>query len=169
MARTEIEHIVPPSLLDRLTDLEPKVSIDAPTTQEASERLFKRGVARDVEFLLNTRRTMYPAPDNLPELRASMYDFGLPDTTGIPVGTETGRARLVDSLRDTLTRFEPRLANVRVRLTDAEQVRSPQVRFVIEATLVMDRDRQQVVFDTVLEIASGEYDVRAADDASASP
>jgi type VI secretion system protein ImpF len=71
----------------------------------------------------------------------------------------SGRERLLGALRDTLARFEPRLANPRVRLVDASQVSAPQMRFVVEATLMMDPSPEQVVFDTVLEIARGEYAV----------
>ena len=110
---------------------------------------------------------MYPAPDWCPELRRSVYDFGLVDTTGIPVGTKAGRDRLLFSLQDAIERFEPRLARPRVGLIDAQQVRAPQIRFVVEAVLVMDPGREDVVFDTVLEIASGEYDVHDADATSA--
>lgn len=159
MARTEIEHIVVPSLLDRLTDEAPKEMADPMVTREESERRFRRSVERDVELLLNTRRTMFPAPDGLPELRHSVYDYGLLDTTGIPVGTKSGRERLLTALKDAIQRFEPRMIETRVRLVDADQVKSPQMRFVIEAVLLLDREREPVVFDTVLEVASGEYDV----------
>lgn len=167
MGRTEIERTVRPSLLDRLTDNAPGLAADPPITREESERRYRAAVERDVEALLNTRRTMYPAPDWCPELRRSVYDFGLVDTTGIPVGTKAGRDRLLSSLQDAIERFEPRLARPRVRLIDAQQIRAPQIRFVVEAVLVMDPGREDVVFDTVLEIASGEYDVHDADATSA--
>lgn len=163
MARTEIERTVRPSLFDRLTDGEPGIAADPPITREESERRYRLGVQRDVEALLNTRRTMVPAPDWCPELRRSVYDFGLIDTTSIPVGTKSGRDRLLSALQDAIARFEPRLAQTRVRLTDAQQLRAPQLRFVVEAVLVMDPGREDVVFDTVLEVASGEYDVRETD------
>jgi len=167
MARTEIERTVRPSILDRLSDTEPGFAADPPITREESERRYRMSVQRDVEALLNTRRTMVPAPEWCPELRRSVYDFGLIDTTSIPVGTKAGRDRLLSALQDAIERFEPRLARPRVRLIDAQQVRAPQIRFVVEAVLVMDPGREDVVFDTVLEIASGEYDVHEAD-ASAS-
>lgn len=162
MARTEIEHIIVPSIFDRLTDEAPRVSVDPQVTRAESERAFRRSVERDVESLLNSRRTMHPAPHGLPELRQSVYDYGLIDTTGIPVGTKAGRERILAGLRDAITRFEPRMLDPKIRLVDADQVRSPQMRFVIEATLVMDREREHVVFDTLLEVASGEYDVHEA-------
>jgi type VI secretion system protein ImpF len=163
MGRTEIERTVRPSLLDRLSDTEPGFAADPPVTREESERRYRLGVERDVEALLNTRRTMVPAPEWCPELRKSVYDYGLIDTTGVPVGTKAGRDRLLSALQDAIERFEPRLAQPRVRLIDAQQLRAPQVRFVLEAVLVMDPGREDVVFDTVLEIASGEYDVRDND------
>ena len=167
MARTEIERTVQPSILDRLTDHQPGVSADPTVTREESARAFRLAVERDVEALLNTRRTMIPAPEWCAELRQSVYEFGLLDTTGIPVGTKFGRERLLTALQDTIERFEPRLANPRVRLLEAQQVKAPQIRFLVEATLVMDQSREEVVFDTVLEVASGEYDVRDADAPSA--
>jgi type VI secretion system protein ImpF len=166
VARTEIERSVQPSLLDRLTDLEPGIAADAPTTRDESARVFRASVERDVEALLNTRRTASLAPEGCPELRHSAYEYGLPDTTGIAVGTKAGRDRLLHALQDTIKRFEPRLTGVRVRLAEVGQARAPQLRFVVDATLQMDPSPEQVVFDTVLTVASGEYVVS---DAPATP
>ena len=162
MPRTELERTVQPSLLDRLTDRDLDVTADPPISREESARRFRQSVQRDVEWLLNTRRTMHPAPDWCAEVRRSVYEFGLPDTTGIPVGTPGGRDRLLAALRDGLERFEPRLADLHVRLVDADRAGAPQLRFVVEATLLMDPSPEQVVFDTVLEIARDEYAVREA-------
>ncbi len=167
MARTEIERSVQPSLLDRLTDREPSLRADPPVTREESERAFRKSVERDVESLLNTRRTMLPAPEGFTELHRSVYEYGLLDSTGVGVGTKVGRERILEALRDTIDRFEPRLVHTRVRLVDADQGKAPQMRFVIESTLRMDPDHEQVMFDTVLEIASGEFDVHATDALSA--
>ena len=56
-------------------------------------------------------------------------------------------------------RFEPRLLNVRVVLVESTQLKAQQVRFSIEATLRMDPSPEQIVFDTVLEVSRGTYDV----------
>lgn len=162
MARTEIERSVQPSLLDRLTDLEPGVPADSPSAQADSARRFRMSVERDLEWLLNTRRTASLAPEGCEELRHSAYEYGLPDTTGIAVGTKAGRDGLLRTLQDTIKRFEPRLTGVRVRLADVGQARAPQLRFVVDATLQMDPSPEQIVFDTVLTVASGEYVVTDA-------
>ncbi len=159
MARTEIERVIQPSLLDRLTDFEPGVAADSALTRDESVRQFRAAVQRDVEMLLNTRRTIALAPASCPELHDSGHEYGLPDTTGMPVGSKAGRERLIASLTDALERFEPRLGGPQVQLIQSDQVRSPQVRFVVQAMLRLEPSPERVVFDTTLELASGEYDV----------
>ncbi len=159
MARTELDRAVRPSLLDRLTDLAPREPADHAVTREESATAFRRSVQRDVEALLNTRRTIVGVPPGCNEVLRSVHEFGLSDTTGLAVGTPEGRNRLTDDIRESLMRFEPRLVNVRVVLVETTQLKAQQVRFTIEATLRMDPSPEQIVFDTVLEVARGTYDI----------
>ncbi|MGZ8376724.1 MAG: type VI secretion system baseplate subunit TssE [Gemmatirosa sp.] len=164
--RTELDRSVQSSLLDRLTDTEPARAVDPATTFDASARAFRESVQRDVEWLLNTRRSIVSVPERLAFLRDSVFEFGIPDTTGLAVGTPDGRKALQGMLQEALERFEPRLAEPRVRLIDTSTGNVPQIRFAVEAILRMDPSPERVVFDTVLEMASGVYDV-GADSASA--
>jgi type VI secretion system protein ImpF len=159
MARTELERSVQPSLIDRLTDLELDRPSDGPISRDESERAFRRSVQRDVEWLLNTRRGMVLAGAGHPETHASTLEYGLRDTSGITVGGVEGQQQLVEFVRDSLRRFEPRLANVSVSLREVDEKTPLQVRFVIHATLRMDPTPEQIVFDTVLEVSSGTYEV----------
>ncbi len=159
MAKTEIDRAVQPSLLDRLTDTAPREPTDRATTREASARAYRVSVQRDVEWLLNTRRTMVRAGDDYPQLMRSVHQFGLPDTSGFSLSLMAGRELLSNDILDTLRRFEPRLTNIEVRLKDANEGRLPQLRFSIGATLLMDPSPEQVLFDTVLEVATGVYEV----------
>lgn len=163
MARTELDRAVSPSLLDRLTDLSPRESADRAISREESATAFRRSVQRDVEALLNSRRSIVSVPPGCREVLRSVHEFGLHDTTGVPVGTPEGRRKLTEDIRETLQRFEPRLVNVRVVLVETTQLKAQQVRFTIEATLRMDPSPEQVVFDTVLEVARGVYDIAGAD------
>lgn len=159
MVRTEVDRAVRPSLLDRLTDLEPRQPADRSISREESARAFRVAVQREVEWLLNTRRSIVAVPDGCPEVRRSVHEYGLADTTGLAIGTSEAQKLLTKDIREALRRFEPRLTNVRVILTASSQVMAPQVRFSIQATLLMDPNPEQVVFDTVLEVASGTYGV----------
>lgn len=156
MARTEIDRAVLPALLDRLVDEQPTQPADAPVSREESSRRFRASVQRDLDWLLNSRRTIVFAADGS-EVAASVHQYGLPDFTSRTRSDEGWQARLVGDITDTIRRFEPRLANVQVTVAAGSDVQ--RVRFSIEATLIMDPSPEQVVFDTVLETASGDFAV----------
>ncbi len=159
MAKTEIERAVQPSLLDRLTDQAPRELADHATTREASARAYRVSVQRDVEWLLNTRRTMVRTGDNFPQVARSVHQYGLPDTSGFALSLVAGRELLSDDILDTLRRFEPRLTNIQVKVNDTKEGRLPKLRFSIAATLLMDPSPELVLFDTILEVATGVYEV----------
>lgn len=159
--RAGLERSVTPSLLDRLTDDAPDTPADPPVTFESSAAAYRQGVLRDVGWLLNSRRTAIEIGPAHALVARSAFAYGLPDASGMAMSSKEARAWLVGAMEEALTSFEPRLVRVRVRLTDADQLRAPQVRFAVEATLRMDPDTEPVVFDTVLEISRGEYAVAA--------
>jgi type VI secretion system protein ImpF len=160
--RNEIERTAQPSLLDRLVDHEPRVASDPPLTLAESVRRAKAALRRDLEWLLNTRRTAEPAPEGLEELRRSLYHFGLPDISSLSNDSVADRMRLLQNVEDTIAAFEPRLANVHVSLVEQteEKTHRRELHFVIEATLRMEPSPERVVFDTVFELASGEVRVK---------
>ena len=162
MARTELDRAVRPSLLDRLTDESPREPADRAISRDESAQAYRRAVRRDVEALLNTRRTIVRVPPGCDEVRHSVHEYGLADTTGMAVGTPEGRRLLTEDIRQALTRFEPRLMNIRVIMVENSQLKVQQVRFSIEATLRMDPSPEQIMFDTVLEVSRGAYDVISA-------
>jgi type VI secretion system protein ImpF len=160
MARTELERTVRQPLLDRLIDLDPAATADAPTTLGQSARAFKGAVQRDLEWLLNTRRTAEPIPEQLSELARSVHAFGLPDISSMSRDAHDSKLRLLRHVEKALGEFEPRLARIRVSMVEDETDNARrELRFVIQGTLRMDPNPEQVVFDTILEISSGEYEV----------
>ena len=81
MARWEPEQTVTQSVLDRLIDREPASSSEAPPTRAQSVRQLKVSLRRDLEWLLNSRRTPEAVDSEFQELEQSLYNFGLPDVT----------------------------------------------------------------------------------------
>jgi type VI secretion system protein ImpF len=159
MARSEIERTAQLSVLDRLIDLEPASSVDAALTLAESVRQVKTALRRDLESLLNTRRTSEPAPDQFEEVRRSLYHYGLPDVSSLSQDSPEDRERLLRGLEGAIAVFEPRLAGVRVTLDQTETEARPHERtlhFIIEGTLLMDPTPERVAFDTVFELTSGE-------------
>jgi type VI secretion system protein ImpF len=161
MARIESESVVTQSVLERLIDREPDVRQEPAPTRSQSVRLLKSSVRRDLEWLLNTRQNPEAVADEFPELSKSLFNYGLPDFTSMSFENAKDRARLLRHLEATIRIFEPRLASPRVIPVQADDGRSSRIiRFQIEGLLKMDPAPEQVTFDTVLQLSSGEYQIR---------
>jgi type VI secretion system protein ImpF len=160
MARADHDLTVTQSLVDRLTDREPRAASDAPMTRAQSVRDLKRAVRRDLEWLLNTRRNPEPADESMRELSASLYNYGLPDFSSYSLNSPRDRSRLLLELENCVAIFEPRLRDVRVSVVEAPSSASRVLHFQIEGMLQMDPAPEQVSFDTVLQLTSGEYQIR---------
>lgn len=158
MAKNRGDGPVTLSVLDRLID-DPNASEDVFLTRSKSLRELKQAVRRDLEWLLNTRQPVSGAPEGT-EVQNSLYMYGLPDITSISVKSTRERKRLTESIQIAVAKFEPRLANVRVNLVTVGEDKVPSLRFVIEGLLRVDPSPEQVSFDTVLELSSGEYKVQ---------
>ena len=160
MAKDQGDGPVTLSVLDRLIDEEPRESAEAPLQRSKSLAKLRAAVRRDLEWLLNSRQPVDPAPEDCPELLRSVYNYGLPDITSANLMSVDGRARLMRAMEAALTAFEPRLANGRVILNSTAHEKSPQIRFTVEGMLRIDPSPEHVSFDTLLEVANGEYKVQ---------
>ena len=147
------------SVIDRLIDRDPKRNLEPPMTRSQSLREIKASVRRDLEWLLNTRRVIEECPEALEELKRSLYSFGLPDVSSLYLRSSTDQDLLLREIINALKVFEPRLASVKVNLDPPTQERW-NIRFSIEGLLLIDPAPEPVLFDTVLEPASGEYQVK---------
>ncbi len=144
------------SILDRLVDMEPGVS-----REPLQQRLFditriKVMVVRDLENLLNTRRQILPVPASYKEINNSVFMYGIGDFTAENPRSRSVKRRLRQDIEKTISRFEPRLKNVTVRLEeDIEAGRN--IRFRISGTLVVESETEPVSFDTYFDTNRGEY------------
>ena len=112
MSKREIERTVQPSLLDRLTDDDPRLSGDPHTTYAESLRQFKISVQRDLEWLLNASAHL-PGEgggrwtlENHPEAFRSVINFGTRQLSGL---FASNMHELERELTEALELFEPRI------------------------------------------------------------
>lgn len=163
MATLIADRTVRLSVLDRLIDENPRVAADPPITWDESVRRLKNAVLRDLEWLLNTRRIIAPAPEVYPEVQRSLYHYGLPDVTSVSRDSPTAVRQLVQQMEECIKLFEPRLDTIRVYV--AEKAKDQRdLRFVIEAMLRMEPNPERVVFDTILEPVRGGFRIEAGSD-----
>lgn len=160
MARGEPESTVTLSLLDRLIDLEPLNPHEAPVSRSQSVRMLKSSLRRDLEWLLNSRRIAEPAPEEFAQLVQSLYHYGLPDFAALNAASPRDKNYLLRTLEEAVTLFEPRLKNVRVTPIDAPGMQARALRFQIEGLLMMDPAPEQISFDTIVQLSTGEYTIK---------
>lgn len=154
MARSATETLVTQSVLDRLMAVE-----EWPATRSQSLRYFKDALKRDLEWLLNTRQPPMPELASYPAAKASIVNFGLPDITSLGLSSASDHRQLRLAMEACLRNFEPRLMNVRVTLEESDTV-DRRLRFHIEGNMKLDPAPEEISFDTVLELSSGEYRVK---------
>jgi len=160
MAKAESDLTVTQSLLDRLIDRDPSLGGDPAVTRAQSVRNLKASLRRDLEWLLNSRRTPEAVDDSMQELSQSLFNYGLPDFSSVSLHSPRDRDFLLLEIERTLAIFEPRLRDVRVSLVEDPNPVARMLHFQIEGALQMDPAPEQVSFDTVLQLASGEYQIR---------
>ncbi len=158
MAR-EPELNVTLSVLDRLIDNEPNLRSDPPVSRAQSMRQLRAALKRDLEWLLNTRRSVEAVTDASFHSEHSVFNYGLPDLTSLGVHSVHDQNRLLRMIEATVATFEPRISGARVTMEPvAGNART--LRFQIAGLLRVDPAPERVTFDTVLELISGEYEVR---------
>jgi type VI secretion system protein ImpF len=162
MARPEADIAVTPSLLDRLIDLEPSTPSDPAATRNQSVRQLKAALRRDIEWLLNTRRVVDEAPESLENVCHSLYHYGLPDLTSLALNSPRDKNRLLRTIEVALADFEPRLADIRVRAVEDSNSGPRALRLQIEALLKMDPAPERIFFDTLMELSTGDCQVKVA-------
>jgi type VI secretion system protein ImpF len=147
--------------LDRLFDTNPDEKVDPPITRLESVRRLKTALKRDMEWLLNTRRcpVMDQMDDDPGELKRSLLNYGLPDISSMSVQSGKDHTRILRQMEEAVEFFEPRLRNVRISLHPVAKG-SRLLRFSMEAMLMIDPAPEQVRFDTLLELTSGDIEVR---------
>jgi type VI secretion system protein ImpF len=154
LARATTETLVTQSVLDRLLAVE-----EWPTTRSQSVRFFKEALKRDLEWLLNTRQPPLPRLAAFPAAKASVINFGLPDITSLGLMSSSDHRTLRTAIETCLRNFEPRLTDVRVTLEGSDSA-DRRLRFHIEGNMKLDPAPEEISFDTVLELSSGEYKVK---------
>jgi type VI secretion system protein ImpF len=161
-----------PSLLDRLTDLEPHVRHESRERRVISARALRDSVQRDIGWLLNASGLGEDSDAaNLPHVATSVLNYGLPDLAGRDVAALTA-GTLERMIRDALWAFEPRLARESVRVTalgdtkEASGAKGPRgghvIRFEIEADMWSQPYPERLYLRTELDLEAGEARVSDA-------
>ncbi len=144
------------SILDRLVDLEPEVSREPVQRRFLTIGQAKASVARDLENILNTKRSVLTPPNSCKEVSSSVFFYGLQDFTAQNPKSAMVRQTLRQQIERAVSRFEPRIKNVKVNFEVSMQ-NERTLGFRITGLLVVDPVTEPVTFDTYFDVIKGEY------------
>jgi type VI secretion system protein ImpF len=162
MAELTPQERLQPSLLDRLTDLEPEKKTETRDRRVLSFRRLKESVLRDLAWLLNTGHLQTVEPlDAYPAVGASVLNYGVPDFSGlIAAGMDT--AVLEKAVHRAIVNFEPRIApkSLRVSVVVAKEAMNRNaMTFKIEGELWAEPTPMALYLKTELDLESGDVTV----------
>ena len=142
-----------PSLLDRLTDHEPELNVEARERRVLSVRTLREGVLRDLAWLLNTTNLLSVGDTvRLPHLANSVLNYGMPDMSGASLANMNA-ADLERAIRQAIWDFEPRLirSSVSVKALPHQESIS-KIMFEIQADLWAQPYPERLFLKTELDL-----------------
>ncbi len=148
-----------PSLLDRLLDDTPELSVDPPRTRQQVLRDSRAALRRDLEMLLNTRFAPATPPAKLAELRFSALGFGMPDFIGSGMAGRNQREAFARRLEAAIYLYEPRLREVHVVILDSRNSTERLLRLRITAVAVLHEGMAPITLASSLDPATMRFQV----------
>lgn len=134
------------SLLDRL--------IDDRSQPQITPACIRKNLKRDLENLLNTRRSWHLPHKKYTDLATSVLGYGLPDFTLQEMLSGDNIHWLCNEVQRTIQRFEPRLCRVSVTLQETPEIADRLLRLQIDAVLVTDTRPEPITFQSEVEVTS---------------
>ena len=150
-------------LLDRLIDDAPDQLRDPPQSASESMVALRQSVRRDLESLLNARRTWKSWPASLKELAVSPIGYGIPDFTSGAFNDGSRREELRLEIEEAVQAFEPRFLSVRVALIESTDRLEATLRLRIDAVLHAEPMPEPITFDTIIDPTTDHIVVRTND------
>jgi type VI secretion system protein ImpF len=147
-----------PSLLDRLTDENPRSGVESRDQRMISWQRLRDAVRRDLAWLLNC--VHLEATQDLSEwplVARSTLNYGLPETTGIPVANINSEI-LQKRVRQAILDFEPRLLRNKLRVTVEKQaavMNRNSLVFLIEGEMWAQPVPQSIYVRTEFDLETG--------------
>ena len=160
MGQWSLKERLQPSLLDRLTDLQPDKTRETNSQQGMSQEQFKAAVIRDLGWLLNsvaldvcTDLKMYPA------VSKSVLNYGLPDLSGHTSSTIDVH-HVEKAIRAAIFLYEPRIIrnslDVKVH-SNPDAMAHNSLVFEIAGAVFGQPSPFQVVLKSELDLESSEF------------
>lgn len=139
LAVLESSQGLPVPLFDRLDEAQPLRTL--------SGEALRQSLAREAARLLNTRCAW--SLEELAQRERTVLEYGLPDLSNYHPANPEDRQQLLAVIRETLTAYEPRLANIRVEFIALDRHRQT-LTVAIQGAVRVGGVMEPVVFPVVI-------------------
>ena len=160
MGQWSLKERLQPSLLDRLTDLQPGKSKESTSQQSMSQTQFKEAVIRDLGWLLNcVSLDVCEDLEKYPQVKRSVLNYGLPDLSGQTSSNMDVRG-LEKSVRVAIQQFEPRVIrnSLKVKVhSNHDAMSHNSMVFDISGAVFGQPSPFQVVLKSEFDLECGEF------------
>jgi len=167
MGQWSLKERLQPSLLDRLTDLEPAHTKESTSQQSMSQKQFKEAVIRDLGWLLNSvALEVCEDLERYPEVKRSVLNFGLPDMSG-HTSSNVDIRNMENAIKAVIHQFEPRIINnsLKVKIhSNPDEMSHNSLVFEIAGAVFGQPSPFQVVLKSELNLECGEFQVKESFD-----
>jgi len=167
MGQWSLKERLQPSLLDRLTDLEPANTKESTSQQSMSQKQFKEAVIRDLGWLLNSvALDVCEDLEKYPEVQRSVLNFGLPDMSGHTSSNVIIRT-METTIKAVIQQFEPRIISnsLKVKIhSNPDEMSHNSLVIEIAGAVFGQPSPFQVVLKSELNLECGEFQVKESFD-----
>jgi len=167
MGQWSLKERLQPSLLDRLTDLEPSNVKESSSEQSMSQKRFKEAVIRDLGWLLNSvSLDVCVDLDKYPEVKRSVLNYGLPDMAGHTSSNVIIRT-MENTLKSVIQYYEPRIINNSLKVnihSSPDEMSHNSLVIEIAGAVFGQPSPFQVVLKSQLDLECGEFQVKESFD-----
>ena len=165
----EVRDRLQPTLLDRLTDLDPASRVEAEDTRAMTKGQVREAVLRDLSWLLNAVKPMPELATRYPHADDSVINYGLPPMSGT-LASRIDVTVLERTIRQAIVRFEPRVMedSLTVKALDASSVLDTHnvIEFEIRGLMWAQPVPLELLLRTQVDLEAGQIQVRDASPAA---
>ncbi len=149
--KNKIEKGAPMPLFDRLIDTKPQVKNEAIVQNTLNEETLRHSIVQELSNIFDSRLS---SENDWPE--RSTHDavllpeqFGIRDFAALTSQSDSGKRQISSHIRAAILRFEPRLMDPKVQITEANP-EDFDVKISISGDVIIDNLRKRVQFPMVL-------------------
>lgn len=161
VADNTITERLQPSLLDRLTDLEPGEKTESKDARVIDLRRLRDIIRRDLAWLLNANNQDSAIdPEQFPHAANSVLNYGVREVSG-DFSTEDRALEIRKSIHNAITQFEPRIkeGTLDVALREDEKLSRTVIEFDIHADMWAQPLPMELYLRSQVDLTTGQLDL----------